>query len=97
MAERALEVYEGVREASCVRRPPSRPLLSSPPGHGDAPLLSVREVSSLPDAARPPAHPGRRLLSLARGDALCVLGPSGSGKSTLLFILGALEPPTRGR
>jgi lipoprotein-releasing system ATP-binding protein len=35
-------------------------------------------------------------LSLARGDAVSVMGPSGSGKSTLLYILGALEPPTSG-
>ena len=36
-------------------------------------------------------------LSLAPGAALAIVGPSGSGKSTLLHILGALEPPTRGR
>jgi lipoprotein-releasing system ATP-binding protein len=36
-------------------------------------------------------------LSLKRGDAVSVMGPSGSGKSTLLYILGALEPPTKGR
>ena len=35
-------------------------------------------------------------LSLDAGDAACVMGPSGSGKSTLLYILGGLEPPTRG-
>lgn len=35
-------------------------------------------------------------LSLHAGDAACVMGPSGSGKSTLLYILGGLEPPTRG-
>jgi len=35
-------------------------------------------------------------LSLNAGDAACVMGPSGSGKSTLLYILGGLEPPTRG-
>jgi lipoprotein-releasing system ATP-binding protein len=34
--------------------------------------------------------------SLSRGDAVAVMGPSGSGKSTLLYILGALEPPTKG-
>lgn len=30
------------------------------------------------------------------GEALSIMGPSGSGKSTLLYILGALEPPSRG-
>jgi lipoprotein-releasing system ATP-binding protein len=35
-------------------------------------------------------------LSLARGDAVAIMGPSGSGKSSLLYIVGALEPPTSG-
>jgi len=35
-------------------------------------------------------------LALGRGEAASIMGPSGSGKSTLLYILGALEPPTRG-
>jgi lipoprotein-releasing system ATP-binding protein len=35
-------------------------------------------------------------LSLARGDAVSIMGPSGSGKSTLLYIVGALEPPSSG-
>lgn len=34
--------------------------------------------------------------TLAPGEAASIVGPSGSGKSTLLYILGALEPPTRG-
>jgi lipoprotein-releasing system ATP-binding protein len=35
-------------------------------------------------------------LTLARGDAVSIMGPSGSGKSTLLYIIGALEPPSSG-
>jgi lipoprotein-releasing system ATP-binding protein len=35
-------------------------------------------------------------LSLKRGDSVSIMGPSGSGKSTLLYIIGALEPPTKG-
>lgn len=35
-------------------------------------------------------------LSLAKGDAVSIMGPSGSGKSTLLYIMGALEPPSTG-
>jgi lipoprotein-releasing system ATP-binding protein len=35
-------------------------------------------------------------LSLARGQAIAIMGPSGSGKSTLLYILGALDPPSAG-
>lgn len=35
-------------------------------------------------------------LAITRGESVAVMGPSGSGKSTLLYVLGALEPPTRG-
>jgi len=35
-------------------------------------------------------------LTLARGDAVSIMGPSGSGKSTLLYMVGALEPPSSG-
>jgi lipoprotein-releasing system ATP-binding protein len=34
--------------------------------------------------------------SFSPGDAAAIMGPSGSGKSTLLYILGALEPQTKG-
>jgi lipoprotein-releasing system ATP-binding protein len=33
---------------------------------------------------------------LSPGDAAAITGPSGSGKSSLLYMLGALEPPSRG-
>jgi lipoprotein-releasing system ATP-binding protein len=35
-------------------------------------------------------------LTLPPGSAVSIMGPSGSGKSTLLYMLGALEPPSRG-
>jgi lipoprotein-releasing system ATP-binding protein len=35
-------------------------------------------------------------LAWQRGDAVSIMGPSGCGKSTLLYLLGALEPPTKG-
>lgn len=34
--------------------------------------------------------------SLSPGEAAAITGPSGSGKSSLLYMLGALEPPSRG-
>jgi len=35
-------------------------------------------------------------LSLPLGSAASIMGPSGSGKSTLLYLIGALEPPSKG-
>jgi lipoprotein-releasing system ATP-binding protein len=34
--------------------------------------------------------------TLSPGDAAAITGPSGSGKSSLLYMLGALEPPSKG-
>ena len=36
-------------------------------------------------------------LSVAAGEATCIVGSSGAGKSTLLHILGALDRPTLGK
>jgi putative ABC transport system ATP-binding protein len=36
-------------------------------------------------------------LHVGEGEFVAVMGPSGSGKSTLLTVLGAMNPPTRGR
>lgn len=36
-------------------------------------------------------------LEIEEGDFVALVGPSGSGKSTLLGVLGALNPPTRGK
>lgn len=36
-------------------------------------------------------------LIIAEGEFVAIMGPSGSGKTTLLSMMGALEPPTRGR
>ncbi len=36
-------------------------------------------------------------LSVARGEAVGLVGPSGSGKSTLMAIMAGLERPSRGR
>ena len=35
-------------------------------------------------------------LTVAKGDAVCIIGPSGSGKSTLLRCINGLIPVDRG-
>ncbi|HKR13713.1 MAG TPA: ABC transporter ATP-binding protein [Pyrinomonadaceae bacterium] len=58
------------------------------------------EVESLSKEYSTPAGPLRIVsdvsFSLPLGSAVSIMGPSGSGKSTLLYLLGALEPPSRG-
>jgi lipoprotein-releasing system ATP-binding protein len=60
-------------------------------------LLEVTNVSKqYPSPSGPLGILEDVSLSLARGDAVSIMGPSGSGKSTLLYVVGALEPPTSG-
>jgi lipoprotein-releasing system ATP-binding protein len=58
------------------------------------------KVENLSKEYPTPGQPLRVLseidFSMMPGDSVSIMGPSGTGKSTLLYILGALEPPTRG-
>ena len=64
---------------------------------GGISLLKVENVSKEYSTPRGPLKIVSEVsLSLARGDAVSIMGPSGSGKSTLLYIMGALEPPSSG-
>jgi lipoprotein-releasing system ATP-binding protein len=58
------------------------------------------EVENLSKEYSTPAGPLRIVsdvsFSLPPGSAVSIMGPSGSGKSTLLYLIGALEPPSRG-
>jgi lipoprotein-releasing system ATP-binding protein len=60
-------------------------------------VLQVDAVSkSYPTAAGPLEVLRDVSFALGPGEAASIMGPSGSGKSTLLYVVGALEPPTRG-
>jgi lipoprotein-releasing system ATP-binding protein len=60
-------------------------------------MLQAAQISKAYASPRGPLEVLSNIsLSLARGDAVAIMGPSGSGKSTLLYILGALDPPTSG-
>ena len=58
------------------------------------------EVENVSKDYSTPAGPLRIVsdvsLSLPLGSAASIMGPSGSGKSTLLYLIGALEPPSKG-
>ena len=60
-------------------------------------MLDVSQLAKTYPTARGPLPVLTDIsFSLSRGDAASIMGPSGSGKSTLLYIVGGLEPPTRG-
>ena len=60
-------------------------------------MLKVENVSKEYPSPRGPLRIVSDVsLSLSPGDAVSIVGPSGSGKSTLLYMMGGLEPPTRG-
>ncbi len=58
------------------------------------------EVENVSKEYSTPAGPLRIVsdvsLSVPLGSAVSIMGPSGSGKSTLLYLMGALEPPSKG-
>lgn len=60
-------------------------------------MLKVDHISKdYPTPAGPLSIVSDVSLELPPGSAVSIMGPSGSGKSTLLYMLGALEPPSRG-
>ena len=60
-------------------------------------MLKAEHISKdYPTPAGPLSIVSDVSLELPQGSAVSIMGPSGSGKSTLLYMLGALEPPTRG-
>ncbi len=61
------------------------------------PDLEVTDLAKSYDTAAGPLDVLRGAdLAVSRGDAVAITGPSGIGKSTLLYLVGLLEPPTRG-
>jgi putative ABC transport system ATP-binding protein len=58
-------------------------------------LIQISDVTKQYDQDGQPAVDGVSL-TVARGEAVAIMGPSGSGKSTLLNLIAGLDRPTRG-
>jgi putative ABC transport system ATP-binding protein len=62
-----------------------------------APAIELRDVDLSLGAGAARVHILRDVtLTIARGEAVAILGPSGSGKSTLMMTMAGLERPDRG-
>ncbi len=61
-------------------------------------LIEVNNVTKVYDSGEDRVNALNGIdITIAEGEFVALMGPSGSGKSTLLTILGALNPPTRGK
>jgi putative ABC transport system ATP-binding protein len=61
-------------------------------------MIDLHQISKTYNSSSVPVHALKGVdLQVPEGDFVAVMGPSGAGKSTLLTILGAMNPPTRGR
>jgi putative ABC transport system ATP-binding protein len=61
-------------------------------------MIALKDITKTYNGRSLPVHALQDVsLDVAEGEFAAIMGPSGSGKSTLLTILGAMNPPTKGR